>query len=792
MRTLSRECRVLVATLALVAGSTASALAADAVSKINVRRSPVGAQLSLGKGAAFHTADGTVSNTRVFGVPGTPTVLATWDQRSGAGVTHWYAISLTGNGFDAVRQTDYTIRLRYASFDPLTQGEPAMPEALQSPQTNVYIVQFWTMPLESMREAIAALGGSVVQYMPEQSHIVRMSPEAAAQVAALPYVRWVGKNHAAYKLEEPVLAMLNADGPANAGSVYTIMALDRGPADQNALGAFIQQLGGQVRGTNPYAYNMQVVLSPEQLRQVMQRDEAYFIETWGPGGTDMDIARQIGGAHNYLSGLGFKGQGVRGEVFDTEVSAAHPQWNGQAPLYHGANGNAGTHGSSCYGINFATGNGNAQATGMCPEREQGIFAFYANWSPFGGQPRHLLTQQSVDPAQPYKSSYQTSSVGSPQITTYSAVSAETDDYLFLYDYLSCQSQSNTGNQTSRPQAWAKNIVSVGALDHMDTLSRADDNQSGASFGPASDGRIKPDLLHFYDSIFTTTAGSGYTQFGGTSGATPITAGHFGLLFQMVHQGVIPGLDPGSTVFASRPKMVTAKALMMNNAYQYNWLAGGAGAGLTRARQGWGMADVRRIYDMRNKTVVHNEDYALAPLETKTYNIVVSAGEPELRITMAYVDPQGNPANQSQHRVNDLTLRVVSPADAVYYGNSGATAGLYTTAGGVANVKDTVEMVYVQNPTPGTWTVEVRGDAIIQDSRPETPGLNADYALVVTGGLEAGGCYPDCDGNGTLNVQDYVCFQTRFATSAPYADCDGNGQFNVQDYVCFQTKFALGC
>ncbi len=55
-----------------------------------------------------------------------------------------------------------------------------------------------------------------------------------------------------------------------------------------------------------------------------------------------------------------------------------------------------------------------------------------------------------------------------------------------------------------------------------------------------------------------------------------------------------------------------------------------------------------------------------------------------------------------------------------------------------------------------------------------------------------GCYADCDGSGALNVNDFICFQTRFALGAPYADCDGDGVRNVNDFICFQTRFALGC
>ncbi len=71
-------------------------------------------------------------------------------------------------------------------------------------------------------------------------------------------------------------------------------------------------------------------------------------------------------------------------------------------------------------------------------------------------------------------------------------------------------------------------------------------------------------------------------------------------------------------------------------------------------------------------------------------------------------------------------------------------------------------------------------------------IDAIYFDDVTLQAAGGGCYPDCDGNGTLNVNDYICFQTKFALGDPYADCDNNGVRNVNDYICFQTKFALGC
>jgi len=54
------------------------------------------------------------------------------------------------------------------------------------------------------------------------------------------------------------------------------------------------------------------------------------------------------------------------------------------------------------------------------------------------------------------------------------------------------------------------------------------------------------------------------------------------------------------------------------------------------------------------------------------------------------------------------------------------------------------------------------------------------------------CYPDCDLSGTLNIDDFICFQTFFAIGDPYADCDASGNLNIDDFICFQTFYAIGC
>ncbi|MBL9031365.1 MAG: hypothetical protein JNM80_06625 [Phycisphaerae bacterium] len=60
------------------------------------------------------------------------------------------------------------------------------------------------------------------------------------------------------------------------------------------------------------------------------------------------------------------------------------------------------------------------------------------------------------------------------------------------------------------------------------------------------------------------------------------------------------------------------------------------------------------------------------------------------------------------------------------------------------------------------------------------------------------CYANCDDSTStpmLNVNDFICFQNRFAAQHPYANCDlstSTPVLNVNDFICFQNRFAAGC
>ena len=116
-----------------------------------------------------------------------------------------------------------------------------------------------------------------------------------------------------------------------------------------------------------------------------------------------------------------------------------------------------------------------------------------------------------------------------------------------------------------------------------------------------------------------------------------------------------------------------------------------------------------------------------------------------------------------------------------------------------------------NVINGTTTIEVFNNGIGQRLDRQAYDLGEDFLdetletiRIVDNGAEGlsrafivaatvqSGCAADCNGDGVLNILDFVCFQGLFVAGSLDADCNGDGQLNVLDFVCFQQVFVEGC
>ncbi len=156
------------------------------------------------------------------------------------------------------------------------------------------------------------------------------------------------------------------------------------------------------------------------------------------------------------------------------------------------------------------------------------------------------------------------------------------------------------------------------------------------------------------------------------------------------------------------------------------------------------------------------------------------------------------AGGSDYRV--LSLAALSNGDFV-------AGGDFSTAGGV-----TANRIALWRESTGQWNPIGAGFAGYFN------GYGGVYALstLPSGNLAAGGffthtsdavvtpfialvgcptnppCYADCDQSGSLDIDDFICFQTLFAVGSTSADCDASGSLDIDDFICFQTAFAIGC
>lgn len=638
------------------------------------------------------------------------------------------------------------LKLLYGTFDPVT-APPDVPADLQGGlDTNLRIVQFQGQILDSHRQALSDAGAEIFSYLHDNALVVRLDRQEVDQVSALEDVRYVGDYQPAYRLE-PFLLTEHVTGQ-HPWRRYNLIVTD--PAEKADLVRSINGIEGVVDNDLDISIRMEVSLNAAQLVQVARMDQVLWIDRYDPPGYDMNNARLQGGALTMVAFGGYEGEGVRGEIYEG-VEITHPDFQGpgrNGPIVH-RNATPSNHGHCTYGIVFGNGAGNQTATGMLP-LGQGIVANHS----FVGVSRATILSELVSI---HKGMFQTASWGNGRTTLYSSISAEMDDIIFRFDTPITQSQSNAGDRMSRPQAWAKNVISVGGVRHGNNAAASDDNWTGgASIGPAEDGRIKPDIVAYYDQTYTTDRvgiegyqpGDYNPNFGGTSGATPIVAGHLGLTIEMFAKGGFGNAPkvPGGDVFDNRPHAMTAKALLINTAKQYAF--SGPSADLTRVHQGWGFPDLAKMYSMRDTMFIVDEDDPVGQGEVASYVLQVPPGQNELKVTMIYRDPPANPTS-SLARINNLDVKLVAPDTTVYYGNNGLLLNNYTTPFGSAEDIDTVENIFVFNPVPGNWVLEVSGTNLNVDAHLATAETDAVFSIVALGATA-----PTCEA--TVNINGTSC------------------------------------
>lgn len=640
----------------------------------------------------------------------------------------------------------YTINWRNRRIDPLV-GDPSLAAALRADGANeLFYVQFVTDVVPEYALALEQQGVEFTRYHPDQTLIARGARELVQGLAQQPYVRAVMELDPGHKLDGPLQAQLLSSSLQTA--TYNVMLVDK-QRDAAALERFIVDVGGVLEAPAGGGVVLQATLTPAQLMAVMRENTVLWIDLASEPEYDMDNLRIQAGVDYVEIMAGMDGKGIRGHV-NEGIHASHPEF-GALPPYRTAPLSLMGSSSSNHGTNTA---GEIYAQGL-PGGVKGALPFaQAMFSPSIGSNRYAMVQALQDPGDVYQAMIMTQSWGASQTNVYTATSALLDDILFDFDHIfATNSQSNTGNFNSRPEAWAKNVAGIGGFNHFNNANPNDDCWCGTgSTGPAQDGRVGVSFAAYYDWIRTTDSSSSYTNtFGGTSGATPIVNGLAGGAIQMLTDGLFgyPAV-PWNQRFAARPNLTTTRVLLAVSTRQLAF-SGGA----TRVQQGWGLPNLQDLYDNRDNLLVLDEEDVIRQGQSRNYTVWVKPNTPEFRASMHHLEDEAVPS-AIPTRINSLDLTVTAPNGNLYRGNgNGILTGPWSTPGGSANDVDIHENVFIQQPASGAYQVRVAAPVIRGDSHKETPQIDADFALAILGiggGRDTSGIVFDLISNSTGHLE----------------------------------------
>ena len=149
-------------------------------------------------------------------------------------------------------------------------------------------------------------------------------------------------------------------------------------------------------------------------------------------------------------------------------------------------------------------------------------------------------------------------------------------------------------------------------------------------------------------------------------------------------------------------------------------------------QGWGRIDLTQIIGPARHVEFIDQTNLLATGQTYEHRAVVSSSDQPLKITLAYTDVPGF-SGAIPALVNDLDLELVAPDGRIYRGNQFEEGESVPDAPTSDNINN-VEGVYLSVPQPGEYLVRVRARNVVEDARLDTPEVDQDFALVVSGDL----------------------------------------------------------
>ncbi|NNM16260.1 MAG: S8 family serine peptidase, partial [Bacteroidia bacterium] len=602
------------------------------------------------------------------------------------------SLSFTAN---VLAEKDYSIKYSWGEMqipENLSEFVTEKISAEEITQGMYYrYVQFYEIPSNGVRKQLEQNGLHFLAYLPTNTYIVAIPSIFDKNILTNYNIRSVvgiqpnGKKHKNLVTETfPEWAMV-------------------GTSDIQLVMSHYENLNHQLVIDQLQALNVSIVTEYSDLRNITVQipvnniDEfaslpfIQSIEVLPPAGEPEDYeARSLHRSNNVnsFSPMGYKydGTDVSIAVNDDGFVGPHIDFTGRIDNSEVATDFTGTHGDGVAGVAAAAGNLNPRNMGAAP----GAFLKIRQYD--SGLPGVIALHTNED-IMIFNSSYSNGTNAG-----YTNVTVQVDDE--IYDYPSLlqtfsAGNSNGGGSTSAGSQWfnitgghkaGKNCITTANLFWDDALVNS------SSRGPASDGRLKPDIAANGQNQISNDPNNQYQTFGGTSAAAPSVMGCTAQLYH-AYKDLNGGQDPESPLI---------KAAILNTAYDL----GNSGPDF---KYGWG-----RINTLRALRLIEDVRYmsdTISQGATNTHSIVIPADVAQVKVMLYWLDPAGTTV-ASKALVNDLNARLFSPANdtvlpLILDPTPNATLLDLPAVEGVDDLNN-VEQIRFDNPAAGTYTFEVNG------------------------------------------------------------------------------------
>jgi len=569
------------------------------------------------------------------------------------------------------------------------------------------IIVFENIPNEEAKVKLEAAGINLMNYLPQNAYFASISSEvnwsSLEQATVLPIISDYKLSRLLSIEQYPHWTLFGENEIEIVASYFKGLPYANAENQLNAIGA-------KIVGNNSALNTINVRLSIDNLSSLYALNAFYYFEVLQSESLPENWAGRTNHRSNtlwteYSGGLSYNGTGITIMMQDDGVIGPHIDYTGridQSACSGCSTSGADTHGDHVSGTIMGAGNLNPAGRGMAHGAD--LLVYSSNNNNYNQVP-NLYDNNGLT------------------ITSKSYSNGCNDGYTSLASQLDQQirerpslihvfSAGNNGASACSPNnygagaTWGnitgghkmgKNLLTVGNLSQYDALA------GSSSRGPATDGRIKPDICAVGTSVTSTGPDNIYFTISGTSMACPGIAGTVAQLYEG-YKDLNGGTNPDAALI---------KACVLNTAEDL----GNSGPDF---KFGWGRINAYRAYDLISSNQYIPGSISQGGVDQHLIN--VPPGVDELRIMVYWTDYEGS-TNANPALVNDINMVVTDPGLTSYdpWVLDHTPANVALPAIRAVDNLNNVEQVTITNPAAGNYDVDLIGSIIPQGPQ--------DYYLV---------------------------------------------------------------